>query len=148
MYNICELEDNNINIPKEKRREKVMLNSKKTVAIIAILLFVIGIFTISVKASDPIINFDDLMNQTTTNEADIINTLPTDVINDTDTNATTNTTMFDDDKNSILQPEPNTESGNELPQTGVTEDITVMFFIVVCVILAIYAYKKIRDYKA
>lgn len=49
----------------------------------------------------------------------------------------------------IIQPVTNTsvnETGNTLPQTGVTEDITVMFFIIVCVISAIYAYKKIRDY--
>ena len=53
---------------------------------------------------------------------------------------------------SVIQPNTNrtsnsTTSGNNLPQTGVTEDITVMFFIIVCVILAIYAYKKIRDYR-
>ena len=53
---------------------------------------------------------------------------------------------------SVIQPNTNrttnsSTSGNNLPQTGVTEDITVMFFIIVCVILAIYAYKKIRDYK-
>ena len=48
---------------------------------------------------------------------------------------------------SVIQ--PNVEgngTGNTLPKTGVTEDITVMFFIIVCVISAIYAYKKIRDY--
>lgn len=50
----------------------------------------------------------------------------------------------------IIQPTTNTSTNNEstLPKTGVTEDITVMFFIVVCAISAIYAYKKIRDYKA
>ena len=47
--------------------------------------------------------------------------------------------------NQIIQPVTNS-AGNVLPQTGITEDITVMFFIVVCVVSAIYAYKKIRDY--
>ena len=47
--------------------------------------------------------------------------------------------------NQIVQPETN-KVGNTLPQTGVTEDITVMFFIIVCVVSAVYAYKKIRDY--
>ena len=49
----------------------------------------------------------------------------------------------------VIQPTTNTTNNmgdNTLPQTGVTEDITVMFFIIVCVISAIYAYKKIRDY--
>ena len=50
----------------------------------------------------------------------------------------------------IIQPTTNTNANSEstLPKTGVTEDITVMFFIIVCAISAIYAYKKIRDYKA
>lgn len=50
----------------------------------------------------------------------------------------------------VIQPDTNVEENAEdtLPQTGVTEDITVMFFIVVCAISAIYAYKKIRDYNA
>ena len=52
----------------------------------------------------------------------------------------------------VIQPTTNTLEENntddELPKTGVTEDITVMFFIVVCVVSAIFAYKKIRDYKA
>ena len=39
-----------------------------------------------------------------------------------------------------------TNETQKLPQTGVTEDITVMFFIIVCVVSAIYAYKKIKDY--
>ena len=51
--------------------------------------------------------------------------------------------------NSIMQPTVNKTPGgtnNDLPQTGVTEDITVMFFIIVCVISALYAYGKIRKY--
>lgn len=49
--------------------------------------------------------------------------------------------------NQIVQPETTTNKvGNTLPQTGVTEDITVMFFIIVCIVSAVYAYKKIRDY--
>ena len=53
----------------------------------------------------------------------------------------------------VIQPETGSTSNtklnttDKLPQTGVTEDITVMFFIIVCVISSIYAYKKIRDYK-
>ena len=48
----------------------------------------------------------------------------------------------------IIQPDTNIEGNitNTLPQTGITEDITVMFFIIVCAVSAIYAYKKIRDY--
>ena len=41
----------------------------------------------------------------------------------------------------------NTAANGTLPQTGVTEDSTIIFFIAICIISAIYAYKKIRDYK-
>ena len=34
----------------------------------------------------------------------------------------------------------------KLPQTGLTEDITIMFFIVLCVASAVFAYVKIRRY--
>ena len=68
-----------------------------------------------------------------------------------DLNTIMNDTPQNPEQNSeIIQPDINntTENlANTLPKTGVTEDITVMFFIVVCVVSAIYAYKKIRDYK-
>ena len=118
-----------------------MLNSKKIIALIVVLLLIVGIFTIQVQASE-IIDLDDLINGTNST-----NTLST---NDT-TNSLNSNTTINDTTGSVVQPQTNrttnTASGNNLPQTGVTEDITVMFFIVVCVILAIYAYKKIRDYK-
>lgn len=66
-----------------------------------------------------------------------------------DPNGTTEPDLNSESQNTelntqVIQPDTNVE--NTLPQTGVTEDITVMFFIVVCAISAIYAYKKIRDY--
>ena len=97
--------------------------------------------SVTVKASNDLLDLDGLLNSnTTTNETD------TNTVSNTVANTTTNTQTG----GQVVQPSTNrtnTEAANDLPQTGVTEDITVMFFIVVCVILAIYAYKKIRDYK-
>lgn len=61
---------------------------------------------------------------------------------------TTNETANVEENSQVIQPDTNTTENvtETLPKTGVTEDITVMFFIVVCVVSAIYAYKKIRDY--
>lgn len=58
-------------------------------------------------------------------------------------NTATNKTVIQPDTNIT-----NTNTNETLPKAGVTEDITVMFFIVVCAVSAVYAYKKIRDYKA
>lgn len=66
------------------------------------------------------------------------------------TNSDLNSTTNQAGNAQVIQPITNTDAnvaGDTLPQTGVTEDITVMFFIVICVVSAIYAYKKIRDYK-
>ena len=68
--------------------------------------------------------------------------------NDTGTTQPDNNVTNTTENSQIIQPDTNTTANvtNTLPQTGVTEDITVMFFIVVCAVSAIYAYKKIRDY--
>lgn len=132
-----------------------MLKMKKNLVIVTIILIVclLGAMTLKVQAT----GIDNPVNLT--GDLDIIT-------GEDDLNSTNNTTMLLPETNttnttgtqpvnnttSIIQPvvdNNNTaENGteNSLPQTGVTEDITVMFFIVVCVVSAIYAYKKIRDY--
>ena len=48
---------------------------------------------------------------------------------------------------SIISINDNVVNNTEkLPQTGLTEDITIMFFIVLCVASAVFAYVKIRKY--
>ncbi len=117
-----------------------MLKSKKMIVFLVILFLVIGI-AVQVKATSNTLDLDDFLNSNSLSS----NTVTTNTTTNITTNTTTNTTS-----NTIVQPDTNkqSESGNNLPQTGVTEDITVMFFIIVCVIVAIYAYKKIRDYKS
>lgn len=118
-----------------------MLKFKKIVVLLVILLLLVGI-AVQVQASNTL-NLDDLLNSNTTSNTTTNTTANT-------TTNTTRTNTLNVTGNSIVQPNTNRagSSGNSLPQTGVTEDITVMFFIVVCIIAAIYAYKKIRDYKA
>ena len=97
------------------------------VALIVLVSCVLVSMTATVKATDqnPIIDISGNLDISTGNETSSNTTSNTDVA--PSINTTENTT-------------------NKLPQTGVTEDITVMFFIVVCAVSAIYAYKKIRDY--
>ena len=110
-----------------------MLKVEKIIILSIILFLFIGLFS-QVKATNTL-NLNILFNTNTTTEEPTTNT------------AVNNTTTG----NLIVQPNTNKEastSENDLPKTGVTEDVTVMFFIIVCTIVAIYAYKKIRDYKA
>ena len=136
-----------------------MLNSKKIVVILVIILSVMGIGT-NVKASnyldlENLINSNSInANQVTANEMAANELAQNSIANQILANqiAANEVAANEEASGSVIQPNTNrttnsSTSGNNLPQTGVTEDITVMFFIIVCVILAIYAYKKIRDYK-
>ena len=123
-----------------------MLKTKKIVILLVVIFAILGLISVQVYATDTnIIDLDDLIggnNSNTTNQTD------TNTQNVT-TNETGNVTGGNEE--TIIQPNTNrtnTTANNELPQTGVTEDITVVFFIIVCAVLAIYAYKKIRDYKS
>lgn len=114
-----------------------MLKAKKIVVLLVILMLILGI-CLQVRATN-VPSLDDLLNSNSTNANLVTNTTQNEV-----TNMTTNTNQ------GIVQPNTNNQNelGDKLPQTGVTEDITVMFFIIVCCIVAIYAYKKIKEYKA
>ena len=113
-----------------------MKNKKIMLVFIAMIILVMAVTPI-VKASDSnplnIIDEDD-QNNTTNNEV-------TNTNNETPANNETPT----------VNNEPNTENTNaaenKLPQTGVTEDTTLFVFIAICLVSAIYAYTKIRNYK-
>ena len=126
-----------------------MLKSKKIIILLVVVAVIMSFMTVTVKASSGnILNLDDLLQGNTTQNPDDGNSNV--VANEVD-EPTNNLNETTGNQAGIVQPNTNSdnsEAANNLPQTGVTEDITVMFFIVVCVILAIYAYKKVRDYKA
>ncbi len=119
-----------------------MLKSKKMMIVIfaVVIIAIVGMIGLEVYAADNPIDLDITgINQQSDANQIIANQIIANQIaaNQVAANST------------IIQPTTNTSANSEtLPKTGVTEDITVMFFIIVCAISAIYAYKKIRDYKA
>lgn len=80
---------------------------------------------------------------------------PFNILNEDDTNNTQNATNDEkpaaNSEKPTINDEPNTENTNvaenKLPQTGVAEDTTLFVFIGICLVSAIYAYTKIRNYK-
>ena len=80
---------------------------------------------------------------------------PFNILNEDDTNNTQNATNDEkpaaNSEKPTINDEPNTENTNvaenKLPQTGVTEDTTLFVFIGICLVSAVYAYTKIRNYK-
>lgn len=121
-----------------------MLKSKKIMIVIfaVVIIAIVGMIGLEVYAADNPIDLDITgINQQSDANQIIANQIIANQIaaNQVAANST------------IIQPTTNTSTSTNsetLPKTGVTEDITVMFFIIVCAISAIYAYKKIRDYKA
>lgn len=79
------------------------------------------------------------------------------VLSPTDNNAATNNSAVDNNANtnsaltSTLTPTTpvnNTSTLNSnLPKTGIADNTVVFIVVGVCAVAAIYAYKKVRDYK-
>lgn len=123
-----------------------MKNKKITLAFVAMIILVMAIAPI-VKASDSnplnIIN-EEGTNNTATNNEELNTNTSNEATNNTNNTNNTNGTLTVDNENNI---ENTNVPENKLPQTGVAEDTTLFIFIAICLVSAIYAYTKIRNYK-
>ena len=118
------------------------LKNLKKIFIIAVLLTVVGMSS-SVFATSPqqIPTLNSNANGTsTTNPISTINNTITPVTTNTNTNKTntTNTNTANTNTNSSVY------NNTSLPKTGV--DYSIIFIILACVVCAVYAFIKIRDY--
>ena len=102
------------------------MKNKKIILVVALIIAILIAIVPVVKASDE----NPLIITGTGNEEnnEVANTP---VLNNETANTNTNTNAAE----------------NKLPQTGVVEDTTLFVFIAICIISAIYAYVKIRNYK-
>lgn len=111
---------------------KRMSVKKEILTIILIIVAVIAIGSKVLATNSPI-------------QIPIVNTNTTDT---TTTNVTTNTTT--NATTNVVTPTTNTTGSNyqntTLPQTGDASDYAIFLLIVVAAIVAVYAYKKVRDY--
>ena len=118
---------------------------KKTLLILGVIILISAValpLISKVKATNEDLDLNSLIedgedNNTTNNTS---NNTTGDTSNNTADENTANTNVTINDKDN-----KNT-SENTIPKTGVTEDITVIGFIVVCVGSAVYAYRKVRSY--
>ena len=118
------------------------LKNLKKIFIIAVLLTVVGMSS-SVFATSPqqIPTLNSNANGTsTTNPISTINNTITPVTTNTNTTKTntTNTNTANTNTNSSVY------NNTSLPKTGV--DYSIIFIILACVVCAVYAFIKIRDY--
>ncbi len=111
-----------------------MENSKLVkVVLVMIISFIMILGVRTVFAAD--IDITPTMNNTTNNTTN-------NVINNT-VNKTTNNTST----NNVLRTNNTTTNSSSLPKTGIEDSLPVGILVVVLGISAIYAYKKIQDYK-
>ena len=119
-------------------------NLIKVISILVISLMVM-LFSTNVMAAETDNGFTDLTptvdNNTTNGTSN--NTSNSNSTNNTNRNNTSNNTNSTNNTNnsSIYN------NTNSLPKTGVTDSIPVAVLLIVFAISAVYAYKKIKDYR-
>lgn len=112
---------------------------------LVILLSVVLIGTTGVFAADELdFDLDDNTSSNTSNTSNSSNTANNTNSNKSNTNTNnTNTNNANANKNSSTYNNTNTN----LPKTGIEDSIPTAVLIVIFAISAVYAYKKISDYK-
>lgn len=124
---------------------------KKIINIKEIMIILISVMLITVTttafASDLVLGGNDGNNATTLtgNEYENAQTVPEDNTNVSGNNSENNskTNLLG---NTNTAKKYNTNNSSDLPQTGI-EDYNVGILLVICIASAMYAYKKITDYK-
>ena len=119
-------------------------NLIKVISILVISLMVM-LFSTNVMAAETDNGFTDLTPSVNNTNTDNSNT------NSNSTNTNTNTNTNNTNTNNTNRNNTNNSSiynnTNSLPKTGVTDSIPVAVLLIVFAISAVYAYKKIKDYK-
>lgn len=97
-----------------------------------------------------IVSLTLLLNARQVNAANNIFTDLTNTINsNTSSNNTTENTTTNNSTNTTILTTNNTSVANNtsLPKTGLEENSSIMLLLTISVISAVYAYKKVQDYK-
>lgn len=124
-------------------------NVKKELVICVIALIVLAITMTQTFASQTITDANEIRNLVGGSTNKLTNENATNIQEGENRNITTNntvnTTKNNTVNNTINNTAKNNANKNELPDTGL--DTPSIAIVVICVISAIYAYKKISDYK-
>lgn len=111
-------------------------NLMKIVSILVISLIVM-VFATNVYAAEDEEGFDDITNALTNSN--------TNANTNTNTNTNTNSSLTGNTANNTNN--SSVYNNTNLPKTGVSDSIPVVMLVVVFGISAVYAYKKIKEYK-
>ncbi len=107
--------------------------SIKKILVIITLIIAVSLLTNTVKATGNPLNIQGLVPGTNQNGSGTVNVTP-----NTNTQQKTNTTP--------VNTQGSTYQNNNLPQTGDASDYAIFLFIAVCAVVAVFAYRKYRNY--
>lgn len=128
---------------------------KKLINVKEIMIILISVLLITLSATNVFATsglvLGDGNNSTliTGNEYDNATNIPEDTnntANNTNNNTTNNTTNNAANNSTNNTKVYNTNNSTDLPQTGI-EDYNIGILLIICIASAIFAYKKINDYK-
>lgn len=107
-----------------------MMKSKKLMVVFILMVAFLLLMATFVKADDGVLQIITNNEQGSTQ------------------NPTGNNNESNNETNNVANVSDNTSAGNNttLPQTGVASDTTLFIFIGVCIVSAVYAYIKIKNY--
>lgn len=114
----------------------------KVFLILLISSMMVTMFNVNVFAANNTNGFDDLTNTLNKNNTNGNNTN----VNNTNTN-TNKTNMNTNANNSNKNNNSSIYNNTNLPKTGIEDSIPVAMLVVVFGISAVYAYKKIKEYR-
>ena len=110
-----------------------------TVVLVLLISVMVMLFTTTVNAANENNGFTDITSELTPTNNTPTNNTPTN--NTQNNNTPTNNTPKNNTNNSSVY------NNTNLPHTGIEESVPVAMLVVVFGISALYAYKKIREYK-
>ncbi len=114
------------------------MKNKNYIIVFALIIAFLLVMVSSVYATDDNPLNLDIVNETPVNEAQ-----PTNNTDNTELPIQNNTVPITNSEETVN----NTQTNSSLPQTGVAEDTALFVFIAVCIVSAIYAFVKIKNYK-
>lgn len=118
-------------------------NLIKVISILIVSMMVV-LFATNVKAAEENTGFNDLTNTLTSNGANTNNANT----NTNSANTNTNNSLLGNTSNNKNNSNNSSIYNNtSLPKTGIEESIPVALLVVVFGISAVYAYKKIKEYR-
>ena len=117
-------------------------NGTKKLSIIVMLIAIVVLLADNVSATDL-----NRLQLTPTNQTSNTTTNTANTTTNTTRNTTRNTVTPTLNQNRVTNNAGSSYNNQNLPQTGVVDDIAVTALVAICTVFAIFTYKKIRDYK-